>query len=261
MKCIILAAGTSTRMRPLTDDIPKCLLQVGGKTILQRTIELVASAGVEQIGIVLGYKAETVRRFVKQQFPFHRIRIILNPKYESTNNAFSLLMAREFFMSEARRNAPLQELLLLDSDIIFSPELLPFLFSHESPNRLAVRVRGSHDEEEIRVKVDRDNNVVQLGKTTPMAETYGESVGIEVFSPADAEQLFQTVEQRVRNGAGRTEFYEAAFQEMIDNGVQLRAVDASDYPALEIDTLDDLEIAEKVILPRIELAKGQSGRE
>jgi choline kinase len=246
-------------MRWFTDDIPKCLLQVGGKTILQRTIELVAAAGVEQIGIVLGYKAETVRRFVKNHFPFLRIRFIMNPQYESTNNAFSLLMAREFFTSEVRNNAPLQELLLLDSDIIFSPELLPSLFKHGSPNRIAVRVQGEHDEEEIRVKVDRDGNIVVIGKTIPLGEAFGESIGIEVFSPADAQVLFETVERRVRGGSGRTEFYEAAFQEMIDNGVQVHAVDASHYPAVEIDTPEDVEVAEKVIIPQIELARSSGG--
>jgi len=254
VKCIILAAGASTRMRPLTDDIPKCLLHVGGKTILQRTIELVSSAGVERIGIVLGYKAEAVRRFVKQHFPSHRIRLMDNPKYESTNNAFSLLLAREFFMNEARRNAPLQGLLLLDSDIIFSPDLLPFLLKHDSPNRIAVRVQGEHDQEEIQVQVDGDKNIVMIGKTALPGETFGESIGIEVFSPSATQELFETVERRVRSGSGRTEFYEASFQEMIDNGVQIRAVDTSRFPAVEIDTLEDLEVAENVIVPRIELA-------
>jgi choline kinase len=261
VKCIILAAGTSSRMKPLTENVPKCLLSVGGKTILQRMIELVSAAGVGQIGIVLGYRAEKVRTFVKRQFPFHRVRFIVNPKYESTNNAFSLLMAREFFMSEARRNAPLQELLLLDSDIIFSPELLPCLFKHESPNRIAVRVQGEHDEEEIRVRIDRDRNIMMIGKTIPADETFGESIGIELFSPAGAQVLFETVERRVRNGSGRTEFYEASFQEMIEGGVQIRAVDTSRYPAVEIDTPEDLEVAEKIIIPQIELAGSQGGWE
>lgn len=259
MKCIILAAGASTRMRPLTDDLPKCLLSVGGKTILQRTIELVSAAGVEQIGIVLGFEAERIRKFVKGRFPFHRMRFVVNPKYASTNNAFSLLMAREFFMSEEKRNAPLQELLLLDSDIVFSPELLPFLIGHESPDRIAVRVEGDHDDEEIGVKVDRNTNIVKIGKAIPAGERFGESIGIELFSPPGARVLFETVERRVREGSGRTEFYEDSFQEMIDSGARIRAVDVSRFPAVEIDTREDLEVAENIIIPQIELA-GSPGR-
>ena len=239
-------------MKPLTDSIPKFLLPVGGKPILQRMIEYVSDAGIEAIGLVLGFKAEDVRSFVKKHFPFHRIRFIVNPKFESTNNAFSLLMAREFYMSEARRNAPLQELLLLDSDIVFSPRLLPYLKLQKPPNRIAVRVKGDHDEEEIRVKVDQHKSIVMIAKTTPLDETYGESIGIELFSPSAAEMMFEILERRVRAGHGWTEFYEAAFQELIDRGISITAIDTSDYPAVEIDTPEDLELAEKVIVPLIE---------
>lgn len=252
MKCIILAAGTATRMRPLTDSIPKCLLPVGGKPILQRILEHVSNAGIDTIGLVLGYRADEVRALVRKHFPFHRIRFIVNPKFDTTNNAFSLLMAREFYMSEARRNAPLQELLLLDGDIVFSSRLLPYVLSQKSPNRIAVRVKGNHDEEEIRVTVNPQNDILLIGKTTPPDETYGESIGIELFSPESAELLFGILERRVREGHGRTEFYEASFQELIDRGVAIKAIDTSDYPAVEIDTLADLELAERVIVPLIE---------
>ena len=63
MKCVILAAGSARRMRPISEEIPKCLLVVGGKPILQRTIELVHAAGIEDIGLVVGYKAAAVRQF------------------------------------------------------------------------------------------------------------------------------------------------------------------------------------------------------
>ena len=252
MKCIILAAGASTRMKPLTDSVPKCLLRVGDKAILQRTIENVVEAGIDSIGLVLGYKAEEVRAFVKAAFPFHRIRFLMNPKFESTNNAFSLLMAREFYLSEARKNVPLQDLLLLDSDIVFSSRLLPYLLLQKPANRIAVRVKGEHDEEEIRVKVDRDKNIVLIGKTTPLGETYGESIGIEAFSPAAAAALFEVLERRVREGSGRLEFYEASFQELISRGVTLAAVDISEYPSVEIDTPEDLAYAEEALVPLLE---------
>lgn len=252
MKCIILAAGTATRMRPLTDSIPKCLLPVGGKPILQRILEHVFNAGIDTVGLVLGYRADEVRAFVRKHFPFQRIRFIVNPKFDTTNNAFSLLMAREFYMSEARRNAPLQELLLLDGDIVCSSRLLPYLLSHKSPNRIAVQVKGDRDEEEIRVTVNPQNDVLLIGKTPALEETYGESIGIELFSPESTELLFEILERRVREGRGRTEFYEASFQELIDRGVAIEAIDTSDYPAIEIDTLADLELAERAIVPLIQ---------
>ncbi len=243
MKCIILAAGAATRMRPLTNSFPKCLLSVGGKPILQRAIEQVTAAGIEQVGLVIGFQAEAIRGFVKRQFPSHRIRFIVNPKYESTNNAFSLLMAREFFNTGSGETNPPSDLLLMDGDIVFSAHLLSFLLGEGSPNRVAVRVAGEHDEEEVKVKVDASGNVLAIGKT-PLADAYGESIGIEFFSSHAAQRLFETLEQRVRSGEGRHEFYESSFQAMIDHGVQFKAVDVSSFPAIEVDTPEDLRAAE-----------------
>ncbi|HWP83043.1 MAG TPA: phosphocholine cytidylyltransferase family protein [Bacteroidota bacterium] len=246
MKCIILAAGRGERLRPLTDSTPKCLLDVGGKPLLHRTIEQVLHAGISEIGIVLGYRAEDVRTFVTRRFPATRIRFISNPKFSATNNAFSLLMARDFYKSEEKKFAPLQELLLVDCDILFAPELLKTLLDYPQPNRLAVQARNVHHEEEIRVKVDSNSVVRLIGKSVPISETFGESIGIEVFAANTASRLFDVLERRVRAGVGRTEFYEASFQELIDDGVSIHAVDVSTFPAIEIDTQDDLRAAETI---------------
>ena len=110
----------------------------------------------------------------------------------------------------------------------------------------AIRVSGEHGEEEIRVKADGSRNIVLIGKETPLNDTYGESIGIEVFSAETTAYLFTILEQRVKRGVGRTEFYEASFQEMINHGTQLKAVDISAFPAIEIDTVEDLQLAERM---------------
>ena len=255
MKCIILAAGTATRLQPLTNNLPKCLLPVGGRPILQRAIEQVAAAGIERIGLVFGFQADAIRGFVKKQFPSLRIRFSVNPKYASTNNAFSLLMAREFFYAGSKEKKAESDLLLMDADIVFSPHLLPFFLGEGSPNRIAVRVAGHHDEEEVRVKVDASRNVVGIGKTTPLSDAYGESIGIEFFSSHAAQRLFEILEQRVRRGEGRDEFYEASFQAMIDQGIRFKAVDVSSFSAIEIDTVEDLRVAEALVMTQRDRSK------
>ena len=247
MKAVILAAGNATRMRPLSDNLPKCLLPVGGKPILQRVIENVVAAGIYQIGLVIGYKAEAIRSFVKDLFPFHRIRFIVNPKFESTNNAFSLLMTHEFVLNKANPAAVPQDLLLLDADIIFSPHLLPYLLNQQSSNKIAVRVEGTHNDEEVRVKANHGGNILSIGKAVPLDATLGESIGIEVFTSSAARRLFEILEKRVRAGIGRTEFYEASFQALIDEGIELKAVDVSRFPSVEIDTPQDLRVAEAIV--------------
>ena len=237
------------RMRSLSGDQPKCLLQVGGMPILQRTLENVFEAGIRDIGIVVGYRADEVRRFVTQEFPTRRIRFMMNPKFESTNNAFSLLMAREYYKTESQQNKPSMNLLLLDSDIVFPPDLLPHLLQ-QAADCIAVRVAGKHDEEEIRVSVGRNRMIQSIGKHIPLAETYGESVGIESFTPPSSELLFEILERRVRQGVGRTEFYEASFQEMIEQGITMKPIDVSRFPTIEIDTPEDLKEARQLFSER-----------
>ncbi len=252
MKCVILAAGMSTRLRPLTDHLPKCLLPVGGKTILERTVENLSAVSVSNIALVVGFEAEKVRRHLKQTFPDRKFRFILNPNFTSTNNAYSLLLARDFFLTQLRSNKPGESLLLLDSDIIFHSRILDAICSNQGANRIAVRVRGGHDEEEIRVRVNSSLHVTRIDKDVEPTKTYGESIGIEVFSYETGKLLFETLERRIRFGNGRKEFYEAAFQEMINLGVALGTVDVGDYPVIEIDSPSDLEYAEQVVIPLIE---------
>jgi len=245
-KCIVLAAGTSTRLRPLTDTMPKCLLKVGGKTLLERTIENVLAAGIKEIAVVVGYRADMIRDFVKHLFPQQRIQFIFNPNYAGTNNAYSLLLARRFL--EDKKETVSHNMLLLDSDILFSSKLLPHLLGTEAENKIAVRVSGDHNDEEIQVGINSDGNINFIGKRPAFETAFGESIGIELFSAETAATLFAVLEQRIRRGSGRSEFYEAAFQEMIDEGVILKAVNVSTFPAIEIDTPEDLRLAETLTI-------------
>ncbi|MFH0989155.1 MAG: phosphocholine cytidylyltransferase family protein [bacterium] len=247
MKCIILAAGASRRMRPFTDAQPKCLLKIGGTTLLERTIDNVLAAGVEEFGIVVGYRREQVHQFLKEKYPFQRIRFITNAKFESTNNAYSLLLAREFYLKDLTADGSGPPLLLLDSDILFPKELLFPLIKESKTSSLAVRVEGEHNDEEIRVALNPGGTIAAIGKNIPLAQFYGESIGIELFHPNDARALFQVLEQRVRAGVGRTEFYEASFQVLIDRGHMIKAVDVSAFKAMEIDTPKDFEAAKSLL--------------
>lgn len=242
----------STRMQSIAGGLPKCLIPVGGTPILQRMLDNVLSAGIREIGIVIGYRSSDVRAFVKKQFPSSRIQFMVNPKFDSTNNAFSLLMARGFYKKEENKQKSLQPLLLLDSDIVFSASLLEHMLKQKASNCLAVRVKGQHDEEEIRVKVDASGTIVHIGKDVPLSESYGESIGIEIFAPETAASLFDVIEQRVRKGMGRKEFYETSFQEIIEKRKKFKAVDVSDFPCAEIDTPEDLQEVERTVLPLLE---------
>ena len=114
---VILAAGMAKRLRPLTDKCPKCLLEVGERTLLQRTVDAMLQAGVNELVVVTGYKAEMIRDFLTAHYPSLTIHFIDNPDYAHNNNIFSLWLTRPF--TEGR------EFLLSDSDILFDPQIIP----------------------------------------------------------------------------------------------------------------------------------------
>jgi choline kinase len=216
------------------------LLEVNGKTLLQRILDNVHAAGIYSVAIVVGYKAERIREYLRMQCPQKRIRYILNPNYPTTNNAYSLLLARKFLENQEEKIT--NNLLLLDSDLLFRPELLPSFLSDSAADKIAVRIQGEHDAEEIGVVINAAGNITHIGKRQKFS--IGESVGIECFSVQTTTALFQMLEQRVRFGIGRTEYYEASFQQIINQGAMLTMFDIGEHPMMEINTMEDLQRAQ-----------------
>jgi len=236
MYCVILVAGTASRLRPLTDSTPKCLLHVGNRSILERTIRAVFNAGVIHFMVVVGFQDWMIKNFLKRNFPSLSFTFVVNNQFDTTNNAFSLLLAREEIEGH--------ELLLLDGDIVFDDELIPFLIKSPHQSCLAVRTAGNVGEEDIKIEVNGKKEIIRIGKEIAVSSAFGESIGIGKFSRGDTTKLFQTLEKRIRAENRMHEFYEASFQEMIDGGSRIYALDAGAYRSIEIDTVEDLHAAE-----------------
>jgi choline kinase len=176
-----------------------------------------------------------VRAALLDRYPAEWFRFVRNEAWESTNNAYSLHLAR---YSEE------ESMFLLDSDILFVPTVLDRLLDDPHPNRLAVRTRGGLGAEEMKVVVDAQGRVTDVGKEIPPAAAIGESVGLEIFSPEFARALFDELDRRMRAGPGRNEYYEASFVATIRAGAAVYPVDLAELPCIEIDTADDLQLAE-----------------
>ena len=112
---VILAAGMAKRLRPLTDTKPKCLLEVGSRTLLQRTVDAMLQAGISELVVVTGYRGEMLRDFLTQHYPQLTIHFIDNTDYANNNNIFSLWMTRPYTDGH--------DFLLMDSDILFDPAI------------------------------------------------------------------------------------------------------------------------------------------
>ncbi len=234
MQAVLLAAGQATRLRPLTDDRPKCLLEIGRETILTRAVRILSERGLDRFVVVDGYRGDMIRSALGAAFPRLAVRYVRNAEYATTNNAWSLLLAD---------CSPDESILLLDSDIVFEPAVIDRLLAHPAPNRLGLRTRGELGAEEMKVRLADDGLVVDLGKEIHPADAAGESVGLEIFAPDFVARLFAILRARRADGRLRDEFYESAFVAAIAAGQQIRAVDLGDLACREIDTAADLAAA------------------
>jgi choline kinase len=234
MKAVILAAGCATRLRPHSDDTPKTLLPVGGVPILRRTITSLLRVGFDQFVIGTGYLEHMVREAVASWFPGLDVTLVSNPDFRSTNNAYSLLLTRPHVETDG--------FMLLDGDVVFDVEVIEELVER-GPDCLAVRSVGGLGLEEVKVTADDEDRVLAIGKHVPVRSAMGESVGIEWFSGPSSRRLFTVLERRVRQQGLINEYYEAAFQQLIDEGAELYGVDIGSMYASEIDTIEDLMAA------------------
>ena len=170
MKGLILAAGIASRLRPLTDNTPKCLLPVGQKSILERTIDNLILCGIKELIIVTGYFEDMIKSFVVKNYPDLKVHFVFNERYDSTNNVYSLWLAKKLIDNS--------DIILLDSDIIFDHRILELLMDDASKNRLAVRFEDNMGEEEMKVLITEDNHIRSISKEIEPTEAAGESMGM-----------------------------------------------------------------------------------
>ena len=226
------------RLRPLTDERPKCLLTVGSRTLLQRTFDAMIAAGISEFVVVTGYRGEMIRDFLLNTYPssltFHFLH---NADYEHNNNIYSLWMTRELVRG--------REFLLLDSDILFDPAIIQRML--QEPGTALALNRHELGEEEIKVIVNSNNQVVEISKVCSPSEAIGESVGIEKMEADYSEALFAELDRMIEGEGLIDIFYERAFERLIPQGHSFHIVDTTDYFSIELDTVDDFNSARELI--------------
>ena len=238
---VILAAGMAKRLRPLTDKVPKCLLKVGNRTLLERTIDAMAATGITEFVIVTGYRGEMIRDFLADHFQssIFNFQYLHNADYEHNNNIYSLWLA-----GQAVRG---QEFLLMDSDILCDPKAVAAVAQQQEP-ALALN-RHELGEEEMKIVVDGNNRITEISKTCRVEDAVGESVGIEKMTAAYSEALFKELDQMIEKESLINIFYERAFERLIPQGHTFKVVDTTDFFSYELDTPEDFEKA-TALLPK-----------
>ena len=234
---VILAAGMAKRLRPLTDTKPKCLLEVGKRTLLERTVDAMRQAGIQEFLVVTGYRGEMIREFLTIHYPLSTIHYLDNIDYEHNNNIYSLWMA-----CQKVRGC---DFLLMDSDILCDPAAVVRI-AQEQTSALAVN-RHELGEEEMKVVVDADSRITEISKTCRPEDAMGESVGIEKITADYSEAMARELDQMILQEGLIDIFYERAFERLIPQGHTFKVVDTTHYFSYELDTPEDFQRAQELM--------------
>jgi len=239
---VILAAGMAKRLRPLTDDRPKCLLTVGSRTLLERTVDAMRSAGITELVVVTGYRGEMIHDFLAARYGNDmQIHFLHNADYEHNNNIYSLWMTRDIVRG--------RDFLLMDSDILFDPAIVVRML--QEPGTALALNRHELGEEEIKVIVDERGRITDISKTCSISQAIGESVGIEKMNADYSEALFRELDQMIEQEGLIDIFYERAFERLIPQGHTFGIVDTTDYFSYELDTPEDFAQATRLVPPEL----------
>ncbi len=256
MKVIILAAGQGTRLRPLTDDRPKCMVEVNGKSMIERQLDVMRGYGIkdEDITIVAGYRSDVlIKKFLNTD-----IRVIKNEQFETTNMVYSLMCAGNQMKAE-------EDIIVSYGDIIYDETVFRKILSAQDTMSVIVddgwyeywseRCENPLDDAET-LMYDDDHYLTEIGqKTTELDKVQSQYIGLMRFRGDGWKavlQLSAEAERRSAQGEAlwRTDrtyakmYMTDLLQGLIDEGQKLRAVHIH-RGWFEIDDCDDLKVVEK----------------
>lgn len=232
MKAVIVAAGESKRLRPLTDELPKCMLPVEGKPIIERSIDILRDHGISEIGLVVGYLKEKIISTLGQNYTY-----IFNPFYSTTNNMASLWFAKHFIDKDS--------FVYLHADLMYHPDILHMTLRSDAEIALAVE-ETECDDEMMKVKVEGDF-LVESSKDVPNGEAFGEWTGIAKFSNTGWVEFAREIEQLLSEGFFNS-YDTHAMNRLAARNKIIQIVCFQNLPFIEIDFKEDLDKARGKII-------------
>ncbi len=234
---VLLVAGTGSRLRPLTNDIPKCLVSLGGESVLYRVIRQLRNHGISRFVFATGYCEEALKQAV---LPLHlECEFCRNDAYESTQNSISLLHCVEAVRGES--------FVKLDGDLVICDAVLDRLLCHRAPMSVVVDTSRKLDNEAMKVDIDDEGCIRDFGKGLPLSRARAESIGVEMLDADSANLVFARICDLMKRGK-TDKYYEDVYAELIREGaLQPKAVDVAGLAWSEIDTLEDLNSARALV--------------
>jgi choline kinase len=245
MKMIILAAGQGTRLRPLTNDKPKCMVEYKGKPIIDYILDTATACSVNDVAIVDGYKKNVLETYLTDK----RVTFFENKQYETTNMLATLFCAEEFMNDD---------IIISYADIIYKKEILEKLI--ESTDEISVVVdrkwkelwslRMENPLEDAETLKVIDGNIVELGKKPKSYDDIeGQYIGLIKIKKEKLTQIidfYHTLDKHTMyDGQNYSNMYMTSFIQMIIDNISVVKPVYIDNGWLEVDSVEDLEVYEK----------------
>jgi len=237
MKVVILAAGMGTRLRPLTNNIPKSLLNIGGKTLLDNQITAIRDCNIKNVLIVTGYLSHKIENYIEKYHNDINIEIVYNPFYEITNNLISFWLALKHIDGD---------FILVNGDDLFKSDVLRKLKEADGNIVMVIDRKKTYSEEDMKV-VTKNNKVIKVSKRIPLDEANGESIGMIKFSGDGVNKIKEKLDKMVRLKENHNVFYLQALQELMDDGYEIKYVEIPEDHWAEIDVHTDLDFVKSRI--------------
>ena len=237
MKAIILSAGQGKRLLPMTATMPKCLLEVEGKTILEWQIDELHKCGLDKITVVTGYRADKVEEVLQRRYGPQRVEVFYNPDYATTDNLVSCWKVRKE-MDE--------DFILLNGDTLFEAAALKSLLtSLQNPITVAINHKDIYDTDDMKVSL-AETRLLRVGKDIPPGEIHGESIGMILFR-GDGPMIFR---EGLENALSDTKSVYSWYLSVIDAIAREKTVLTCSITGLlwcEVDYPSDLKRAGSVV--------------
>jgi choline kinase len=248
MKVVMLAAGHGSRLGQTGTEIgPKILMHFGGKSLLERHIDIFKSQGVSGLVLGVGFQHDKIQYEIEKLGAESFVRTFFNKDFEEGNIITLSILRDEFCCGEP--------IILMDADILYDESLLECLIKSQHSNCLLIDRSFEPGDEPVKVCV-REGHIIEFRKwVTADSDFCGESVGLFKFSAEIANKIMLQADLSLRQGR-RDEPYEEAIRDVLLTSPRGKFAfeDITGLPWIEIDFAEDVERANNKILPRISKA-------
>lgn len=236
MKAIILAGGQAKRLKSITDNKPKCLLRINEKSIIDYQIKALKKNNIKEIIIVVGFQAKKLMQYLTKIYPEINFVFIKNKIFNNTNAAYSLWLAKKYLINSV---------IYLNSDVLCDPNIIRKIIESKKKCITAIQ-RISWDKEEVNVIINKNSQIIKIGKDIDKKNRYGEFIGVTKLSKEFNQKLISVLDNLFISNKNLKKFAADAINLTIQNSSQMYILDVTHLPAIEIDTIKDYERAKKL---------------